>query len=85
MRLYSAAKPTPAPGPAHTHEHPYQYGFAREALWALAATETYGLHVALDPLRASEHAPRRMYRTKLWVALRIRTIGLRPARGTVSK
>ena len=49
------------------------------------ATETYGLHVTLAPLRASEHAPRRMYRTKLWVALRIRTIGLRPARGTVSK
>ena len=41
---------------------PYQYGFAREALWALAATETYGLHVTVDPLRVSERAPRRVYK-----------------------
>ena len=30
-------------------------------MWALAATETYGLQVTLDPLRVSERAPRRVY------------------------
>lgn len=47
----SAAEPTRT-------DFPYQYGFAREALSDLAATETYGPWVTLDPLRASERSLR---------------------------
>ena len=49
--VLASAKPTPTVRGAWCL-------FAREAFSALAATETYGLWVTLDPLRASERALR---------------------------